>query len=576
MAATIVCAGLALAILLPSSSQDQSRFAGDTGNQRSSSSGQSTRSRYSEFSSDYSRSKYSGSQSDKSNSASDSLQNELAETTATKTQYQNEGLIAGTAIYTSDSFTSEVGGELIDPFAEVSQPDTSSEAPTQPMMPEEQTNAELPIQSETETVQTENTTDGIESAAQHGVYVPVTVNIDGTSLSGEFNRFADRLELLLEQKSGNEPRKPGRQRRENRSNKLKETESVSATNPPDDVDHTKAVLSHIDSTVAGLIQTVETLQSDTQDAVRKLNQRMEYEQASLKLLEEYRSALERERTAGRAFISESPLAVPATVQGSEELPKTADAHETQLPNVIQQNHEPETTSDSLAPPVLTGSLTTSGPADNTLLQPIPDTLLNAASDSSSGDSCAAEPTPEQPAQPVPEVPNDFTLSMPFEPLPVNEVSWPQSNTAADDVQVDEEDEQDLGTHQQTEHRQIVEPVMFRHTYRFPVEVTETAPETQISTQKSVQNNHRHHHSTQHGQHQLPPNVRRTDVSKLNPLQRGMRAVRNSRWVPDIDFDTPHWIEKLPDSRPVKAVRESQWLHRLSSTIRKSPSSRTVD
>ena len=81
------------------------------------------------------------------------------------------------------------------------------------------------------------------------------------------------------------------------------------------------MLANIDSTVGDLAESIESLRSETQDAVKTLNDRVEYEQSSLDLLKEYRIALEHERSAGRAYIPESPDIqkphVNQAAQGSE-------------------------------------------------------------------------------------------------------------------------------------------------------------------------------------------------------------------------------------------------------------------
>ena len=455
-----------------------------------------------------------------------------------------------------------------------------------------------------------------ELAAKHGVYVPVTVNIDGSAFSAELVRFTDRLEVLLDKQERNDQRNRRRRRPQNKertsaapvpanqidSDSLKELKSEAL--------QTREMLTTIDSTVGDLAESIESLRSETQDAVNTLNNRVEYEQSSLDLLEEYRTAPEHERNAGRAYIPVSPDVqkphVNPTAQGAErdvtsllELEGLAVPQPEQdllLPSTADENQSAngnQATSDAASPTETSlASLGTDAEED---LKPIPDLQLEDSADEVVPKGCTDEKSAPQPMQAVPDTPEAVTLMGPFDPTPMATgpttpvpavplqlapVSLPklvEVESVVESLPIDEPAEDP-----QEPERLIVDPVMFRHTYRFSADVSEPEPAQQPnrvvhrnSQTPGTARNSVQHRNTTHS-NRMPANVRPRDDSKLNPLQRGFRAVRDSRWVPDLDFDTPHWIEKIPDSRPVKAVRNSQWLHRLSSTIRKAPSDRTVD
>ncbi len=149
----------------------------------------------------------------------------------------------------------------------------------------------------------------------------------------------------------------------------------------------------------------------------------------------------------------------------------------------------------------------------------------------------------------------------------------------------------------------IQPVVFEHTYEFhddtvvvpqppqlvqrPCCPTSSRSQCQSGHCESCRRNSRvtqaayhpepQHSASQHSgldQNHQNAHVRRSDRDALNPLERGIRSVQQSAWVPKVEL--PQWADRIPESRPVQSVRESRFLNRVSSVFRQAASSQTVE
>ncbi|MEZ6059436.1 MAG: hypothetical protein R3C19_03640 [Planctomycetaceae bacterium] len=145
----------------------------------------------------------------------------------------------------------------------------------------------------------------------------------------------------------------------------------------------------------------------------------------------------------------------------------------------------------------------------------------------------------------------------------------------------------------------IKPVVFEHTYEFsqtaalpglPVlqkPCCQTAAATRCESCRQQSRVTRTAYQTSQGGKLAVPNRASTNnprqvrvasheepSSGPGPRQHGVQSTRGNPWIPH--FQAPAWTGRIPESRPVRAIRESKILNRVTSVFRQTPSDPIIE